>query len=67
MNPKTTKRLSSDDWSEVGDLIAQCIDVASTDESYTYIVRMKAIAMMIRIRNEAVDNGLRIKSKTKNV
>ena len=54
--------LSVDGWSEVGDLLAQCIDAADIDESYTRNVRDKAIAMMVRIRNEAVDNGLRKKA-----
>jgi hypothetical protein len=55
---KRLVRLSADDWSEVGDLIAQCIEAADVDESYARHVRDKAIAMMVRIRNEAVDNGL---------
>lgn len=55
------KRLSADDWSEVGDLIAQCLEVADVDESYSRHVRDKAMAKMARIRNEAVDNGLRKK------
>jgi len=56
---KRLVRLSADDWSEVGDLIAQCIEAADVDESYSRQVRDKAMAMMVRIRNEAVDNGLR--------
>lgn len=52
-------RLSADDWSEVGDLIDQCIQAADIDNSYSHQVRDKAMAMMVRIRDEAVDNGLR--------
>ena len=61
---KRLVRLSADDWSEVGDLIAQCIEAADVDESYTRQVRDKAMAMMVGIRNEAVDNGLRKKANT---
>jgi hypothetical protein len=55
--------VTADEWSEVGDLIAQCIDAADIDESYSVRVRDKAMAMMTRMRNEAVDNGLRRKAK----
>jgi hypothetical protein len=58
-------RLSWDDWSEVGDLIEQCIYAADIDESYARHVRDKAMAMMRRIQNDAVDNGLRKKAKEK--
>ena len=60
MNTQKTKlkQLSPDDWSEVGDLIDQCIEAADIDGSYSRHVRDKAIAMMRRIRDEAVDNGL---------
>ena len=61
---KRLVRLSADDWSEVGDLIAQCIEAADVDESYARQVRDKAMAMMVRIRNEAVDNGLRKKANS---
>jgi hypothetical protein len=60
---KRRVRLSADDWSEVGDLIAQCIEAADVDESYARHVRNKAIVLMVRIRNEAVDNGLRKKAE----
>ena len=55
------KRMTSDEWSEVGDLIAQCIDAADADSSYTRGVRDKAIEMMGKLRDRAVDAGIKAK------
>ena len=56
-------RLSSDDWSEVGDLIDQCIETCALDGSYSPRVRGKAITMLIRLSKKAVGNWIRLKRK----
>lgn len=57
------RRLTANEWSEVGDLIDQCIQAAEIDESYSRLVRTKAISTMVGIRNKAVDTGLFRKAK----
>ncbi len=59
------KQFSADDWAEVADLIEQCIGAADVDNSYARIVRDKAIAMLVRIRDEATDNGLQHERKSR--
>lgn len=57
---KRLANFSADDWSEVGDLLDQCIEAADVDSSYSRLVRDKAIKILIRTRNKAVDKGLRL-------
>jgi hypothetical protein len=52
-------RLAADEWSAVGDLIENCINLAGMNELYSCRVRGKAIAMMARQRDKAVGNGVR--------
>ena len=55
---KQIKHLDSDQWSEVADLIDQCITVAEIDASYALIVRDKVVEWLVKIKNKASDNGI---------
>ena len=52
------KHLNSDQWSEVADLIDQCIILAEIDESYELIVRDKMVEWLIALRDRATDKSI---------
>jgi hypothetical protein len=59
---RLVRRLSSDEWRDVADLMEQCVELADIDDSYSRVVRDKAISLLKGQREFALDRVFKVKS-----